>query len=132
MQSLRNLGIDNKSYGSLLSTLIIEKLPQDIKSIINRKIEIDIWDLSKVFDLINRELQAGETCVVPNQKSYSMDGKSKIVGDLFTGSSLHVALNSRSSRGSNAVKLVFCKGFQWSDKCRVFFERKEVFFVCEC
>ena len=37
VQSLRNLGIDNKSYRSLLSTLIIEKLPQDIKSIINRK-----------------------------------------------------------------------------------------------
>ena len=31
VRSLRNLGIDSKSYGSLLSTLIIEKHPQDIK-----------------------------------------------------------------------------------------------------
>ena len=30
VRSLRNLGIDSKSYGSLLSTLVIEKLSQDI------------------------------------------------------------------------------------------------------
>ena len=119
VRSLRNLGIDSKSYGSLLSTLIIEKLPQNIKLIISRKIETDIWDLTKVLHLISLELRARETCVVPNQLSLSMDGKNKIVDDLFTGSSLNVARNSRSSRRSNAVKCVFCKGFHWSDKCRV-------------
>ena len=56
VRSLRNLGIDSKSYGSLLSTLIIEKHPQDIKLIISRKIETDIWDLSKILDLISLEL----------------------------------------------------------------------------
>ena len=93
---------------------------------------MDIWDLSKLLDLISLELQAEETCVAPNQQSYSMDGRSKIVGDLFTGSSLHMVLNSGSSCGSSTVKLVFCKGFHWFDKCQVFFERNEVFFVCEC
>ena len=119
VRSLRNLGIDSKSYGSLLSTLIIEKLPQNIKLIISRKIETDIWDLTKVLHLISLELRARETCVVPNQLSLSMDGKNKIVDDLFTGSSLNVIGNSRSSRRSNAFKCVFCKGFHWSDKCRV-------------
>ena len=117
--SLRNLGIDSKSYGSLLSTLIIEKLPQDIKLIIHRKKETNIWGFTKVLDLISLELWARETCVVPNQLSPSMDGKNEIVDDLFIGSSLHVAGNSRSWRGSNAVKCVFCKGFHWLDKCRV-------------
>ena len=42
MRSLRNLGIDSKSYGSLLSSMIIEKLPKDKKLIISRKIEMDI------------------------------------------------------------------------------------------
>ena len=69
VRSLRNLGIRSKSYWSLLSTLIIKKLPQDIKLIISRKIETDIWDLTKVLDLISLELRAGETCVVPNQLS---------------------------------------------------------------
>ena len=102
-----------------MSTLIIEKLPQDTKLIISRKIETDIWDLTKVLDLISLELRARETCVVPNQLSPSTDGKNGILDDLFTGSSLHVARNSRSSRESNAVKCVFCKGFHWSVKCRV-------------
>ena len=139
MRSLRNLGIDIKSYGSLLSTVIIEKLLQDIKLIISRKIETDIWDLMKVLDLISLELQARETCVVPNQLSPSTDGKNEIVNNLFTGSSLHVAGNSRSSRGSNAVKCVFCKGFHWSDKCQVitdpearkeFLRKGKVYFLC--
>ena len=96
VQSLRNLGIDSKSYESLLSMLIIEKLPQDIKLIIRRKKETNIWDLMKVLDLISLDLRARETRVVPNQLSPSTDGKNKIVDDLFTGSSLHVAGNSRS------------------------------------
>ena len=92
--SLRNLGIDSKSYGSALSTLIIEKLSQDIKLNISRKIETDIWDLTKVLDLISLELRTRETSVVPNQLSPSTDGKNEIVDDLFTGSSLHLAGNS--------------------------------------
>ena len=40
--------------------------------------------------------------------------------DLFTGSSLHVGVGSRSERNSKTVnKCVFCKGSHWSDKCRV-------------
>ena len=118
-QRLRNLGIDRKSYRSLLSTLIIEKLPQNIKLIKSRKIEADTLDLPKVLDSISLELRARETCVVPNQISLSTDGKSEIVDDLFTGSSLHVTGNSRSARWSNTVKCVFFKGFHWSDKCRM-------------
>ena len=117
--SLRNLGIDSKSYGLLLSMLIIETLPQDIKLIINRKIETDIWDLTKVLDLISLELRAEETCVAPNQLSPSTDGKNIIADDLFTSSSLHVAGNPRPARGSNAIKYVFCKGSHWLDKCWV-------------
>ena len=60
---------------------------------------------------------------------------------LFTDSSLHVAGYSRFSRGSNAVKCVFCKDFHWLHKCRVITDpearkeflkkRKDVFFVFE-
>ena len=62
-----------------MSASIIEKLPQDIKLIINRKIEMDIWDHTKVLDLISLELRARETCVVPNQLSLSTDGKNEVV-----------------------------------------------------
>lgn len=83
VRSFKNLGIDSKSYGSLLSLLIIEKLPQDIKLIISRKIETDIWALTKVLDLISLELRASETFVVPNQHSPSTGGKSEIVDDFL-------------------------------------------------
>ena len=77
VQTLKNLGIDSKSCGSLLFALVIENLPQDIKLAISRKIETDIWDLTKVLDLISVELRARETCVVPNQLSPSTDCKSE-------------------------------------------------------
>ena len=79
-----------------------------------------IWDLLiKVLSLISLELRANETCVVPNKISTSTDGKNENADDLFTGSSLHVAGNSRSANGSNAVKCVFCKGYRWSRNCRL-------------
>ena len=57
------------NYGSLLSTFINEKLSRDIKLIMIRKIETNIWDLMKVFDLISLEFLATETRVVLNQLS---------------------------------------------------------------
>ena len=40
---------------------------------------MDIWDHTKVLDLISLELRARETCVVPNQLSPSTDGKNEVV-----------------------------------------------------
>ena len=83
IRSLTTLGIDVKSYGTLIGTLIMEKLPEDLRLIVSRNIKENIWDLTKTLELINLELRARETCVVPKMKD---QGKNDFESLPFTGS----------------------------------------------
>ena len=42
IRSLTTLGIDVKSYGTLIGTLIMEKLPEDLRLIVSRNIKENI------------------------------------------------------------------------------------------
>ena len=39
VRSLKNLGVESESYGSLLSTVVMDKLPEEIKLIVSRNIK---------------------------------------------------------------------------------------------
>ena len=57
VRSLQGLGIERKSYGSLLAPIILERLPHQLKLIISRNLKSEIWDLDKILLLVNKELR---------------------------------------------------------------------------
>ena len=79
--SLVTLGVAAESFGTLVSTVVIDKLPLDIKLLIARHIK-DTWNLTKTLELLNGELKAGETV---NVGSKNVDSDEILS---FTGSSL--------------------------------------------
>ena len=63
IRGLPLLGIES-THGALITTLILEKLSQEIKLIAARNVA-ETWDLSKTWvlpELINQELGAREVC----------------------------------------------------------------------
>ena len=62
VRSLSTLGIKIENYGSLISSVILEKLPLEVKLVITRNIKENTWDLAKVLELIKLELRAPKTC----------------------------------------------------------------------
>ena len=62
MRNLRTLGIEPLSYGSLLTPLLTEKLPDDLKLIISRKFKNEIWNLEDLLKYFKEELHAKENC----------------------------------------------------------------------
>ena len=60
LRSLVTLGVAVESFGTLVSTIVIDKLPPDIKLLFARHIK-DTWNLTKILELLNGELKAGET-----------------------------------------------------------------------
>ena len=68
--SLQSLGIESESYGKLLIPLIMEKLPGELRLIISRKIEQDVWDLDTLLKALNGELEARERCVLVGTQNY--------------------------------------------------------------
>ena len=61
--SLSSLGIETNTHGTLIPTLILEKLPQEIKLIVARNVK-ETWDLIKIFELINQQHGAHEACTL--------------------------------------------------------------------
>ena len=53
------MGVSSTSYGSLLSSVAMSKLPQDSRLIITREVR-DEWDLDHILDVFRSELEARE------------------------------------------------------------------------
>ena len=77
VRSLQGLGIESKSYGSLLAPIILDRLPQELKLIIRRNLKSEIWDLDKILLLINKELRARESCTIPSNSFNSISNDEK-------------------------------------------------------
>ena len=62
-RSLKSLGIPSSSYGSLLSSIIVNKLPQELQLIISREIKDQDWPLDNIMHALENELKARERAV---------------------------------------------------------------------
>ena len=67
VRSLKTLRINMDRHSALISTLLLQKLPSDIKLIVNRNIK-ETWDLTKILELLNHELGAREACIAPKRR----------------------------------------------------------------
>ena len=47
-QDLKALGISSESYGSLLSSILLNKLPPEIRPIVSRGLAEEKWDLDQM------------------------------------------------------------------------------------
>ena len=66
--------------GSLLVPLINEKLPDDLKLLIARQFDSDVWSLSKMLEYLKKEIEAKEratlTCASYSQiRDHNCEGK---------------------------------------------------------
>ena len=60
VRSLKFLGVSSSSFGCLLSSIMISKLPQDLRLVVSRKIKDDKWNLEEVMEVIEHEIDARE------------------------------------------------------------------------
>ncbi len=55
VRSLRSLGVESASYGSLLASVLITKIPQELQLIVSRKMDWNLDALEK-----NSKLERGQ------------------------------------------------------------------------
>ena len=61
VRSLTSLDVKAESYGSLLSSVLLNKLPSELRLMASRKFGgTDSWDFSALLKLIEEEVQARE------------------------------------------------------------------------
>ena len=118
VRSLNSLGIQGEHYGSLLTPIIMERLPHEFRLNVSRNLKDELWDLTKLLTLIHDEIRARENCTVPNTAT-TKGGKNNLFSSKsdelpFTGASLFSAGHKQAQNSC-----VFCRKPHWSDKCTV-------------
>ena len=114
VRSLDSLGIRGENYGSLLTPIIMDRLPHEFKLNVSRNLKDELWDLTKFLTLIHDEIKARENCSSVNGKNDHSNFNSEKLP--FTGASL---FTKNQSSPQHQQSCVFCRKPHWSDKCTV-------------
>ena len=64
VRSLNSVEIPSDSYGSSLSSIIMSKLPQELRLIIRKEIKDQEWQLDTIMRVLENELEARERAVL--------------------------------------------------------------------
>ncbi len=58
IRGLKSLGVDSTSYGNLLTSVLLQKLPVELRLIVSRTVEEEDWNLDTLLKQLEREIEA--------------------------------------------------------------------------
>ena len=123
MRVLSSLGKPTESYGSLLISVILNKIPKDIKVHMARDHHDTEWVIDELLASILKEIKILEAGQPSNRKSNSH------TNPVLTTSSFYVASNRSAPQITEKLKkdpvCVFCKGAHKSNTCTTITSPKE-------
>jgi len=66
VRGLKALGVPSESYDSLLSSVLMNKVPQEVRLIISREVKGGDWELDPLLAVMHQELEAREGAAQEN------------------------------------------------------------------
>ena len=94
VRNLKSLQVETSSYGSLLVPLLNEKLPNDLRVVIARNFENNIWTLDEMLNLLKTEIQAKELSLsVITSNDDKSANRYQVSENLYTAAALRVHNN---------------------------------------
>ena len=61
-RSLQSLGITKQNYGTFLALIIMELLPHEVPLNINKTLDEELWNLTRLLTIIKWEINTREKC----------------------------------------------------------------------
>ena len=114
IRALKSLGIPSQSYGNLLCSMLMNKLPQDLRILISRDIKNDNWDLDRLLELLEAEVEARERATSNSSAGSSnlhRNPQPKLQGrQLPSGAVLQT--------GGSTISCTYCQGPHTSNSCK--------------
>ena len=105
------MGVDPKTYGTVLVNLLLQKLPEEIQLIIIRKLSElhgdEDWELPKLLEILKVEIEAREKCSA---------GKTVSKRSGMSGHATAAALTAVNTGKTNCT---FCRGNHNTVECHV-------------
>ena len=110
VRSLQSLGITQENNETFLAPIIMELLPHEVQLNINRTLDEELWNLTRLPMMIKCEINARE--------KFTTTTEQKRVGKTVFSSEEPLSVASLFTRQKSKLLCVFCKRPHWSDKCR--------------
>jgi len=100
VRSLKSLGVPLDSYGNMLSSLFMNRLPQELCLIISREVGDAEWNIDQLMSIVEHEISARE-------RASSSTGGS------------HVSTTAALLTGDGQLKCCYCRQGQFSSSCGI-------------
>lgn len=112
VRGLKSLGVESNSYGSLLSSVLIQKIPPELQLILSREVGERSWNLDDLLQRLQEEIAARERVGAPSAPT------KKVVkdGSVSTAATL---LSPNNTPQSNAPTCSYCQQRHPSGCCKV-------------
>ena len=108
VRNLKSLQVETSSYGSLLVPLLNEKLPNDLRVVIARNFENNIWTLDEMLNLLKTEIQAKELSLsVITSNDDKSANRYQVSENLYTAAAL-IAHNNFKRKCCEFCNLTTC------------------------
>lgn len=93
MRILRALGVASESYGALLSSVLLKKLPPELCLIVSRKVSDSELDMDSLLKIVEEKLIARQRTLNPISASLRrpQDKSRSTAATLFSGTRPHTA-----------------------------------------
>ena len=106
VRSLKALGVSSDSYGSLLSSVLMKKLPQELRLVVSREVTDGEFNLDKLMAIVEREIDARERASTASSSISSLRRQNRDVPTTFA-----MLANATS------LKYCYCGQTHSSDAC---------------
>ena len=90
VRGLEGMEISSEMYGCFLTTIVMQKLPEEFRIAITRNLESETWNLKDILVEFHKELQLREQCLVKNKEFRSSNQRGELplsTSALYTDSS---------------------------------------------
>ena len=108
IRGLKALRVPAQTYGGLLISVLVNKLPPELRLIVTREMTGEAWDLERLMRIFEREIDARERAFVPTNQGNVRRPRVPTASTLLA--------NSTGSNG-NRVVCVYCEKDHVSSSC---------------
>ena len=130
VHSLITVGVQSDHYGPLLIPIVLDKLPDEIRLIISRKLGSDNWKINAFMDILKGEIAARESCEFMKHSDNEIKRKQdNEIKDKRHSTEVFLTTSSQ------VLKCAFCGQQHYHDKCNVVTNleaRKEIVSKISC
>ena len=116
IRALKSLGIPSQSYGGLLCSMLMNKLPRDLRILMSRDIKNDNWDLDRLLGLLEAEVEARERASSNSATTGSGSNSHRDQKSKYRGRQLPSAAVLKMD--SSPITCTYCHGSHTSNSCQ--------------